>query len=54
MHGDDLEIERGFMPGFNALTIFNVPRWHSVAPVAPYAGAPRLSIVGWARRDPKV
>ena len=54
MHGEDLEIERGLTPGFNALTIFRVPRWHSVAPVAPYAGAPRLSIVGWARRDPKV
>ena len=54
MHGNDLEIERGLSPGFNALTIFKVPRWHSVAPVAPYAGAPRLSIVGWARRDPKI
>jgi len=53
-HGQDLEIERGFAPAFNTLTVFSVPRWHSVAPVAPYAGAPRLSIVGWARTDPKI
>jgi SM-20-related protein len=53
-HDEALEIERGLTPAFNVLTLFRTPRWHSVAPVAPYAGAPRLSIVGWARTDPKV
>lgn len=41
------EIERGFSPGFNVLTVFKVPRAHSVAPVAPYAAAPRHSLTGW-------
>jgi SM-20-related protein len=40
-------------PAFNCLTLFTVPRPHSVATVAPYAGAPRLSIVGWGRTDPR-
>lgn len=44
-------IRRGFAPAFNTLTLFKVPQSHSVAPVAAYAGAPRLSIVGWARND---
>ncbi len=53
-HDAQGEIERGFMPGFNVMTLFKVPHMHSVAPVATYAGAPRLSIVGWARNDRKV
>ena len=52
-HGPDGEIVRGLMPGFNVLTLFRTPQWHSVAPVAPYAGGPRLSITGWLRDDPK-
>ena len=51
-HGPDGEIERGLSPGFNVLTLFRTPRAHSVATVAAYAGAPRLSIVGWLRDDP--
>ncbi|WP_269716276.1 2OG-Fe(II) oxygenase family protein [Caulobacter sp. NIBR2454] len=51
-HDGEGQIERGFTPGFNVLTLFNVPRAHSVAPVAAYAGAPRHSIVGWLRNDP--
>lgn len=47
-HGD---IERGFAPRFNVLTIFQVPRAHSVAPVAAYAAEPRLSLTGWFIRD---
>ncbi|NEX94292.1 2OG-Fe(II) oxygenase family protein [Caulobacter sp. 17J65-9] len=50
-HDDAGEIERGLTPGFNMLTLFGVPRMHSVAPVAPYAAAPRLSVVGWLRDD---
>jgi SM-20-related protein len=51
-HDKDGEIERGFTPGFNLLTLFRTPRPHSVATVAPYAGRSRLSIVGWLRDDP--
>lgn len=53
-HDDRGDIQRGLAPGFNVLTLFKVPTWHSVAPVAGYAGAPRLSIVGWLRDDPPV
>lgn len=40
-------VERGFMPGFNVLTMFQTPRPHSVAQVAHYATQPRLTISGW-------
>ncbi|MDO9335171.1 MAG: 2OG-Fe(II) oxygenase family protein [Caulobacter sp.] len=46
------DIVRGLAPGFNVLTLFKVPRWHSVAPVAPYAAGKRLQVVGWLRDDP--
>ena len=46
------DVTRGLAPGFNVLTLFKVPRWHSVAPVAPYAAAKRLQVVGWLRDDP--
>lgn len=52
-HDTDGQIERGFMPGFNVLTLFKVPRQHSVAPVAAYAAAKRLSITGWLIDDPQ-
>jgi SM-20-related protein len=47
------DVTRGFAPRFNVLTLFRAPRQHSVAPVAAYAAAPRLSITGWLRDDPK-
>lgn len=47
-HGD---IDRGFAPRFNVLTIFGVPRAHSVAQVAAYATEPRLSLTGWFIRE---
>jgi SM-20-related protein len=47
------DVTRGFGPRFNVLTLFRAPQWHSVAPVAAYAGAPRISIAGWLRDDPK-
>lgn len=46
------DVSRGYIPRFNVLTIFKVPMQHSVAPVAPYAAAPRLTIAGWLRDDP--
>lgn len=46
------DVARGFAPRFNVLTLFKVPMQHSVATVAPYAAAPRLTIAGWLRDDP--
>lgn len=51
-HDNRGDIERGLVPRWNTLTLFTVPKLHSVAPVAAYAGAPRISIVGWLRDDP--
>jgi len=51
-HDNRGDIERGLAPRWNMLTLFRVPRLHSVAPVSAYAGAPRLSVVGWLRDDP--
>lgn len=51
-HDAEGQIERGFMPGFNVLTLFRVPRPHSVAPVAAYAAAKRLSVTGWLIDEP--
>ncbi len=47
--GDDGHVEEAFLPTFNALNMFRVPQRHSVSIVAPFAGAPRLSITGWLR-----
>ncbi len=50
---DDGEIGRGFVPSFNTLTLFKVPRQHIVTQVSNFAGAGRFSITGWLRDDPK-
>jgi len=50
-HDEAGDVPRGLMPRFNVLTLFRTPQWHTVATVAPYAGAPRLSITGWLRDD---
>jgi len=39
-------IEEGFMPSFNALNLFRVPKAHSVAQVAPFGGN-RYAVTGW-------
>ena len=46
-HGDDGDITETFVPEYNTLTLFTVPQAHSVSAVAPFVGAPRLSITGW-------
>jgi SM-20-related protein len=46
------DVVRGFAPRFNVLTLFTVPRAHSVAPVAAYAAQPRYSLTGWLIADP--
>lgn len=49
----DNNISEGFTPCFNSLTMFKVPRTHVVSQIASFAGAPRFSITGWLRDDPK-
>lgn len=44
--GDRIE---GFVPDFNVLRIFKVPRRHHVSYVAPWVEARRLSVTGWLR-----
>jgi SM-20-related protein len=52
-HDDAGDVVRGFAPRFNVLTVFAVPKAHSVAPVAAYATQPRYSLTGWFIREPK-
>jgi Rps23 Pro-64 3,4-dihydroxylase Tpa1-like proline 4-hydroxylase len=48
--GSDGHIEEAFMPKFNALNVFKVPKAHSVSYVAPFAGESRYSVTGWLRK----
>ena len=41
------DIEHGFVPAFNSLVLFHVPREHIVSAVAPFAPVARLTISGW-------
>ncbi len=50
LDGDD--VEQGFAPSFNTLTLFKVPRRHVVTQVTNFAGAGRFSVTGWLRDDP--
>lgn len=50
---EDQDIGKGFVPSFNSLTLFKVPRKHIVTQVSNFAGAGRYSITGWLRDDPK-
>lgn len=43
----DGQVTGTFLPGYNQLAIFEVPQWHVVSLVAPWANAPRLSVTGW-------
>lgn len=51
-HGGLGGVAEGFVPAFNTLSLFAVPQRHSVSQVAPWAGAPRLSVTGWLRALP--
>jgi SM-20-related protein len=50
-HDPEGNVTRGFKPEFNVLTFFKVPVAHSVAQVASYAEAKRLSLTGWLLGD---
>ena len=45
----DGHVAEAYTPAWNALNLFRVPQVHAVSCVAPFAGAPRLSITGWVR-----
>lgn len=47
----DGHVAEAYTPAWNALNLFRVPQPHAVTFVAPFAGAPRLSITGWVRAD---
>lgn len=49
-YDEDGNITAGFKPAFNTLNIFFVPQPHAVQLVAPFAGEPRLSYLGWLKR----
>ena len=53
-HDAEGDVIRGLQPGFNVLTLFKVPVAHSVAQVASYARAKRLSLTGWLLGDAPV
>jgi Rps23 Pro-64 3,4-dihydroxylase Tpa1-like proline 4-hydroxylase len=42
-------IEEGFLPRFNALSLFTTPQNHAVSFVTPFCGQKRLAITGWFR-----
>lgn len=50
-HAENGDVEQALLPRFNAMNLFRVPRLHSVSPVAPYAGGPRISVTGWLRGE---
>ena len=50
-HDENADVSRGLTPRFNCLNIFRVPQTHSVSQVASYAGANRVSVTGWLRKQ---
>jgi SM-20-related protein len=49
------DVEAGFVPSFNALNIFSIPKPHAVSQVSTFAPRARYGITGWLRAgdDPK-
>ena len=48
---DDQNVEAGFTPRFNTLTVFDISRLHTVTQVSSFAGKVRTSVAGWFRDD---
>ncbi|WCL54446.1 2OG-Fe(II) oxygenase [Gimibacter soli] len=50
----DGHVEAGFVPSFNALNLFSVPKLHAVSQVSTFSPGARLSVTGWLRagKDP--
>lgn len=49
LHGADGDIERALVPAFNTLSLFAVPKMHSVSEVSASAPRRRVSVTGWLR-----
>lgn len=49
---DNQDVDFGFLPRFNNLTIFDIKYLHTVTQVSSFARLPRLTITGWFRDDP--
>lgn len=45
----DGEVDQGYVPSFNVMSLFQVGQPHFVSYVAPFATLPRLSVTGWLR-----
>ncbi|MFS0736761.1 2OG-Fe(II) oxygenase family protein [Sphingomonas sp. 1P06PA] len=41
------QVARGFVPGWNRLSLFAVPQPHAVTWVTPLAPIPRIAVTGW-------
>jgi SM-20-related protein len=48
-YDEDGDIISGYMPRFNSLNMFRVPRAHAVSFVPPFAPVGRFAITGWFR-----
>ncbi len=48
---DNQDVDHGFLPRFNNLTIFDIKYLHTVTQISTFAAAPRLTITGWFRDD---
>jgi hypothetical protein len=48
-YDDDGDVEAGYKPRFNTLSLFAVPHPHAVSYVPPFAPVGRYSITGWFR-----
>lgn len=46
---DEQQIEQSFLPSFNEINIFKIPRDHYVGYVSPFATGKRLAITCWLR-----
>lgn len=49
---ENQDVEKGFLPRFNNLTVFDINFLHTVTQVSSFAALPRLTITGWFRDDP--
>jgi len=52
--GPAAPIAESWTPGFNTMSIFEVPSLHGVNYVTPFAAKGRYSITGWLRDDPSI
>ncbi len=52
--GPAAPIAESWSPGFNTMSIFEVPSLHGVNYVTPFAAKGRYSITGWLRDDPSI